>query len=77
MKRETIQGQLDRMYKMKALMCMKPILHCPDGFLLQSEKGIGAVLSQMTEEGVERPVAFSPVSYYCSERHAIQLWTLN
>ena len=50
--------------KLKALMCNKPILHCPDEsreFLLQSdasERGIGAVLSQMTEEGVERPVAF-------------------
>ena len=45
-------------------MCNKPILHCPDEsreVLLQSdasERGIGAVLSQMTEEGVERPVAF-------------------
>ena len=50
--------------KLKALMCNKPILHCPDEsreFLLQSdasERGIGAVLSQMTEEGVGRPVAF-------------------
>ena len=50
--------------KLNTLMCNMPILHCPDEsrkFLLQSdasERGIGAVLSQMTEEGVERPVAF-------------------
>jgi len=49
---------------LKNRMCDKPILHCPDEnkeFLLQtdaSERGIGAVLSQMTAEGVEKPVAF-------------------
>ena len=50
--------------KLKTLMCNKPILYCPDEskeFLLQSDasgRGIGAVLSQTTAEGVERPVAF-------------------
>ena len=50
--------------KLKNLMCDHQVLHCPDNdqpFFLQtdaSERGIGAVLSQVTAEGLEKPVAF-------------------
>ena len=50
--------------ELKRLMSMEPILRCPDEekeFLLQtgaSDRGIAAVLSQVDEDGVDRPVAY-------------------
>ena len=50
--------------KLKELLCAAPILSSPDfgkPFVLQtdaSDRGVGAVLSQMNDEGVEHPVAF-------------------
>lgn len=49
---------------LKDILCSEPILKSPDferGFILQtdaSEQGIGAVLSQCDEAGIEHPVAF-------------------
>ena len=49
---------------LKLSLAEKPILKCPDEnkpFIVQtdaSERGVGAVFSQIDEEGVERPVAF-------------------
>ena len=51
-------------FRLKDLLTSKPILCSPDvtkPFVLQtdaSESGIGAVLSQADEEGVEHPVAY-------------------
>ena len=50
--------------RLKEQMCTRPVLHCPreEGqFILQtdaSKRGIGAVLSQDTSDGEDRPVAF-------------------
>ncbi|KAJ1161996.1 hypothetical protein NDU88_002476, partial [Pleurodeles waltl] len=47
-----------------AAMCTAPVLKAPDyskEFVVQtdaSEHGIGAVLSQLNEEGLDQPVAF-------------------
>ena len=50
--------------RLKSLLCTAPILASPDfdrQFLLQtdaSDRGIGAVLSQVDDNGIERPVAY-------------------
>ena len=50
--------------KLKELLCSAPILHSPDfskPFMLQtdaSDRGIRAVLSQKSEDGVEHPVSY-------------------
>ena len=49
---------------LKEVLCAKPILNSPDfdrEFILQtdcSDRGVGAVLSQMDENGQEHPVAY-------------------
>ena len=55
----------DRAFQqLKSLLCTAPILASPDfdrQFLLQtdaSDRGIGAVLSQVDDNGIERPVAY-------------------
>ena len=51
-------------HKLKLLLCTSPILTSPDfkrPFILQtdaSDRGIGAVLSQEDDAGVERPIAY-------------------
>lgn len=80
----TAKGQPDRVVwtkelqrdfdELKRLMSMEPILRCPDEqkeFILQtdaSERGIAAVLSQMDEEGVDRPVAYYSRKLLARER---------
>eukprot|EP00731_Ephydatia_muelleri_P015573 Em0008g1293a len=50
--------------KLKSLLCREPALHSPDftkEFVLQtdaSDVGVGAVLSQLDEEGADHPVAY-------------------
>ncbi len=50
--------------KLKTLLCSSPVLRTPDfekDFLVQtdaSERGIGAVLSQLDENGADHPVAY-------------------
>ena len=51
--------------KLKAILCSEPILKWPNferEFILQtdaSERGIGAVLSQYDDQGLEHPLAYS------------------
>ncbi|KAJ1110626.1 hypothetical protein NDU88_007975 [Pleurodeles waltl] len=58
---EACQNAFDAL---KAAMCTAPVLKAPDyskEFVVQtdaSEHGIGAVLSQLNEEGLDQPVAF-------------------
>ncbi|KAJ1206276.1 hypothetical protein NDU88_001685 [Pleurodeles waltl] len=58
---EACQNAFDAL---KAAMCTAPVLQAPDyskEFVVQtdaSEHGIGAVLSQLNEEGLDQPVAF-------------------
>jgi len=50
--------------KLKSVLCTAPALHSPDfsqTFILQtdaSDRGVGAVLSQMDAEGDEHPIGF-------------------
>ena len=50
--------------KLKSLLCREPVLHSPDftkEFIQQtdaSDVGLGAVLSQLDEEGADHPVAY-------------------
>ena len=50
--------------KLKSLLCREPVLRSPDftkQFILQtdaSDMGVGAVLSQLDEEGADHPVAY-------------------
>ena len=56
--------QLEDFTQVKGMLTSRPILMCPDEdkqFIVQtdaSERGIGAVLSQLDDESMERPVAF-------------------
>lgn len=50
--------------ELKAILCSKPVLKTPNfnsGYILQtdaSERAIGAVLSQINDNGIERPLAY-------------------
>ncbi len=53
---------------MFCVLCSSPILKNPDFdrlFIVQTDRGIGAVLSQLSDEGSEHPVA-----YYSRKRYS-------
>ena len=54
----------DAFIKLKHLLCTTPVLKSPDfqqGFIIQtdaSDRAVGAVLSQLDEQGLDHPIAF-------------------